>query len=112
MCIRDRTADDRLLEEVRHLLEPQEKPTLSLGRGCPHCRHTGYRNRLGAFEILVANEQIREMISRGAPAREVHEAACRAKMVTIDQAAKLSALRGLTSVEELVQNVSELWIDG
>ena len=105
------TTDTQLLEDVRHLLEPNEKPTLSLGRGCPHCRHTGYRNRLGVFEVLVAGEQVREMIARGAPAREVAEAARRARMIGISEAAKLAALRGLTSVEELVQNVSELWVE-
>ncbi|MGD8452446.1 MAG: GspE/PulE family protein [Phycisphaerae bacterium] len=103
------TADASLLSEVRHLLESHEQPTLSMGRGCPHCRHTGYRGRLGVFEILVANEPIREMIGRGAPAREIYDTARQSKMVTIDQAAKLAALRGLTTIEELIQNVSELW---
>jgi type II secretory ATPase GspE/PulE/Tfp pilus assembly ATPase PilB-like protein len=103
------TADISLLDDVRHLLDANERPTLSLGRGCPHCRHTGYRGRLGVFEILVGTEPIRERIARGAPAREVYEMARQDKMITIDQAAKLAALRGQTTVEEIVQNVSELW---
>ena len=103
------TADSSLLDDVRHLLGPHEHPTLSMGRGCPHCRHTGYRGRVGVFEILVATEQIREMVTRQAPAREVYEAARSGRMVTIEQAGKLAALRGLTTVEELVQNISEIW---
>jgi general secretion pathway protein E len=103
------TEDRHLFGDVSHLLAPHERPMLSLGRGCPHCRHTGYRGRLGVFEVLVAGERIREMIARGAPARQMHEAAREEGLVTIDQAGKLAALRGLTTVEELVQNVAEIW---
>lgn len=108
----EETADIALLEDVRHLLEPGEKPVLSMGRGCPHCRHTGYRNRLGVFEIMTADEDIRAMVSRGTPAREVYDYAIQNRMVSIAQAGKLAALRGLTTVEELIQNVSEIWSGG
>ena len=30
------------------------------GRGCPHCRHTGYKGRVGIFEMLVLNEAVRD----------------------------------------------------
>lgn len=105
----EETADGNLVEDVRHLLAPGEKPRLSLGRGCPHCRHTGYRGRTGVFEVLVANEAIRNMISRGAPSRDVYDVAVKNGMMTIGQAGKLAALRGQTSIEELLQNVSEVW---
>jgi type II secretory ATPase GspE/PulE/Tfp pilus assembly ATPase PilB-like protein len=105
----EETADSKLLEDVRHLLGPHERTMLSMGRGCPHCRHTGYRGRLGVFEILVATEAIREMIAQGAPAHQVYETARQANMIAIDQAGKLAALRGLTTVEELLQNIAEIW---
>ena len=108
----DETTDDQLLGDVQHLLQPGEQPTLSLGRGCPHCRHTGYRGRIGAFEVLVADEEIRGLIRRGAAAREVHAHAVRQQMVTIAEAGKLAVLRGQTTIEELVQNVSEIWAGG
>lgn len=104
------TADNLVLEDVKHLLGPHERPMLSLGRGCPHCRHTGYRGRVGVFEVLVANDELREMISRGEPSRAVYNCALgKHDLVTIAQAGKLAALRGLTTIEELVQNISEIW---
>ena len=103
------TADSSLLEEVHELLGPHERPTLSMGRGCPHCRHTGYRGRLGVFEVFTANNEVRDMIARGVPAREIHDTARKNRMISIGQAGKLAALRGQTTIEELVQNVSELW---
>src|SRR5262249_7174175 len=54
----EETADLGLLRGVERWLGPGERPCLSQGRGCPHCRHTGYRGRCGIFEILSANDQI------------------------------------------------------
>lgn len=105
----DETGDMRLLDGVRRHLDPAERPVLSLGRGCPHCRHTGYRGRLGVFEVLAASDEIREMIGRGAPARDIYNCAARHDMLTIAEAGKLAALRGLTTIEELLQNISEIW---
>ena len=82
---------------------------LSMGRGCPHCRYTGYRGRVGVFEILLANQRIRELITHGAPAGEISQVAQGGRMISITEAGKLAALRGLTTVEELVRNISELW---
>jgi len=103
------TADSTVLDDVQHLLGPHEHPLLSLGRGCPHCRHTGYRGRVGIFEVLTANDDIRHMIARGTPSRDVYNAAVENGMTTIGQAGKLAAVRGLTTIEELVQNISEVW---
>jgi len=105
----EETANEAVLADVRHLLSPNEKPALSMGRGCPHCRHSGYRGRVGVFEIMIADDDIRAMISRGVPAKQVYTHALERKMVSISQAGKLAALRGLTTIEELVQNVSEIW---
>ncbi|MBL8878470.1 MAG: type II/IV secretion system protein [Phycisphaerales bacterium] len=108
----EETSDFALLEDVQHLLNPDERPALSMGRGCPHCRHTGYRSRLGVFEIMTADDRTREMVAHNRPAREVYSHAVESGMVTIAQAGKLSALRGLTTVEELLNNVSEIWTGG
>ncbi len=105
----EETCDARLFEDLRPLIGPHERPALSMGRGCPHCRHTGYRGRVGLFEVLSADESVRELCARGAPAREIYRHAVSRNMVTIEDAGKLAALRGLTTVEELLQSVSEIW---
>jgi type II secretory ATPase GspE/PulE/Tfp pilus assembly ATPase PilB-like protein len=61
---------------------------------------------------MVADDQMREMINAGRPARDIYQHAVDArKMMTIAQAGKLAALRGWTTIEELVQNVTEVWAD-
>lgn len=105
----EETADMKLLDGVLRWLEPGQRPVLSMGRGCPHCRHTGYRGRLGVFEVLVASDEIRSLISRGAPAREIYNCAVNGGMLTIADAGKLAALRGATTIEELMLSVSEVW---
>jgi general secretion pathway protein E len=108
----EETADMKLMENVLRCLKTDERPLLSMGRGCPHCRYTGYRGRVGAFEVLVGSDEIRSMISRGAPARDIYACAARHNMMTIGDAGKLAVLRGLTTIEELMQNVSEICSDG
>ncbi len=110
--LEETAADAHILDDVRHLLGPGERPALSMGRGCPHCRHTGYRGRLGVFEILSADDALRDRIAQGAPSREVYQLAVAQHMTTITQAGKLAALRGLTTIEELLSNVSEIWAGG
>lgn len=105
----EETSDEQLFEDVKKLLRPGEHPALSMGRGCPHCRHTGYHGRLGVFEVLNANDKTRDLIARRGTARRIYAEAQRQGLITIAQAGKLAALRGLTTVEELLQNVSEIW---
>lgn len=106
----DETADAHLLADVRPYMEPDEQPVLSVGRGCAHCRHTGYRGRVGIFEVLVADDELRGMISRGVPSRDVYDRAAQHNgMLTISIAGRLAAARGLTTIEELMQSISEIW---
>lgn len=105
----EETADATIFAEVRHLLSAGESPALSMGRGCPHCRHTGYRERLGVFEVLKADDALRGLIARGAAPREIQQRAVSGGMLPIATAGKLAALRGQTTVEELLSNVSEIW---
>ena len=102
-------ADLEILGDVTRLLPPDAPPALSYGRGCPYCRHTGYRHRLGVFEILVADEETRTRISRGMTARELYEYVRNHGMLTIAQAGRLAVARGLTTIEELLLHVSEIW---
>lgn len=110
--LEETAADTHILDDVRHLLGSSEHPVLSMGRGCPHCRHTGYRGRLGVFEVLTADDDLRQLIASGAPSRDVYQHAVARQMTTITQAGKLAALRGLTTIEELLSNVSEIWAGG
>lgn len=105
----EETADVTLLDDVLRHLESGERPMLSFGRGCADCRFSGYRGRTGVFEVLVADDDVRRMISQGSTARTIYDWAVANELLTIAQAGKLAALRGLTTIEELMQSVSEMW---
>jgi type IV pilus assembly protein PilB len=72
-------------------------------RGCPRCGQTGYRGRIGVFQLLVMNEHLESLASRKAGREELERAAIEEGMHTLwdDGLAKVAA--GLTSVEELAR---------
>jgi type IV pilus assembly protein PilB len=73
--------------------------------GCPRCNHTGYRGRIGIFQLLEMNEEIEALAVRKAGRDEIERAAGRAGMQSLwdDGLAKVTA--GLTSIEELARVV-------
>jgi len=71
------------------------------GRGCGECRGTGYRGRKAIGELLVLNDEIRELIVARAPARKLKEAAAAAGTVPLRQAAMELVNAGETTLEEI-----------
>ena len=71
-------------------------------KGCPECNETGYKGRVGLYEILTKDKQIEEFILSGEISEyKVREVAAAQGMVTMAQDGLLKALEGLTSVEEI-----------
>lgn len=79
------------------------------GRGCEVCQQTGTKGRLAIHELLVVNDEIRELISRRAPEHAIRKAARNAGMRTLLEDGILKAARGLTTLEEVVRVVA---VDG
>lgn len=71
------------------------------GRGCGHCRGSGYRGRKAIAEMMLLNDELRELIVARAPIRQVKEAAARAGTVSLRQAALDLVRRGETTLEEI-----------
>jgi type IV pilus assembly protein PilB len=71
--------------------------------GCPQCFGTGYRGRLGLYEVLVLDEELREMVAAGGSALDIQRAA-RAKGVTsLRDDGVEKVLSGVTSHLELLR---------
>ncbi len=82
------------------LIEPGQP--VFRGAGCRECRHSGYRGRVGIYELLMINEEIREMILRRKSAGELLEVARTKhglKVMREDGLAKV--LQGFTTIEEI-----------
>ena len=93
-------------EQVAHwglMTHAEIAGTLQRGRGCPECMNTGYTGRLGLFEMLLVNEPIRELILQRAKASTITTAACENGMVLLRQDGLAKALRGETSMDEVVR---------
>ncbi|GDY12375.1 type IV fimbrial assembly protein PilB [Planctomycetota bacterium] len=73
------------------------------GRGCDNCAGTGYRGRRGLFEVMVMNQQIRELAFNKAPFMEVRRAAIANGMTSLAQDGVRKALQGLTTIEEVLR---------
>jgi type IV pilus assembly protein PilB len=72
-------------------------------KGCPRCGQTGYKGRIGVFQLLVMSENLENMAARNATREELERAAIEEGMRTLwdDGLAKVAA--GLTSIEELAR---------
>jgi len=69
--------------------------------GCIHCRNTGYFGRAGVYELLIPNEEISALINKGATASIIQDAAVKAGMITLRDAALYYVLSGKTSIDEI-----------
>ncbi|MGQ9728280.1 MAG: GspE/PulE family protein [Candidatus Fervidibacter sp.] len=76
------------------------------GRGCETCRYTGYKGRIGIFEVFVMNTEIADLILRRAPISEIRDAAVASGMTTLlnDGWRKVSA--GITTPQEVLRVVT------
>jgi type II secretory ATPase GspE/PulE/Tfp pilus assembly ATPase PilB-like protein len=78
---------------------------MRIGRGCDKCRNTGYRGRLGTFELLVVDDVIRWQIQQRSTAADIRKAAIAAGMHTLREDGIAKVLAGLTTLAE-VQRVT------
>ena len=74
---------------------------MKMGAGCRACRGTGYRGRVGTFELLIIDEPIRRLIQSRATASEVKSAAVHAGMRTLREDGITKVLAGVTTVAEV-----------
>ena len=94
--------------------QPSDKATLALlkaakvdpsmlksGKGCPKCRMTGYRGRLGVFSFLSISEAISNLIHQQAPMSAVLEQARKEGFMSLETAAQKLLLSGATTIDEV-----------
>jgi type IV pilus assembly protein PilB len=74
--------------------------------GCPRCGRSGYKGRIGVFQLLVMNDELEALAARNAPREEIERAAAAAGMRSLWDDGIAKAAAGLTSIEELARVVS------
>jgi len=73
------------------------------GEGCRVCSGSGFKGRLGIYEVLVINEEIRDLVIQTASADKIRRAAMDDGMLTLRQDGVKKALEGLTTIEEVMR---------
>ncbi|MGL4572203.1 MAG: GspE/PulE family protein [Clostridium sp.] len=76
---------------------------LHKGEGCPICNNTGYKGRVGIYEIMEVDRDIRDAVTDGATADMVKDIAVKAGMKTLNTACREHVLEGVTTIEELMR---------
>ena len=99
--------EDQLME-LELLPEDVKGRVFFRGRGCDHCNNTGYRGRLGIYEIMVFDDEMREMVMNNASTNLLRDAAKKRGMRTLRQTGLTAIYEGLTTIEEVVkQTITE-----
>jgi type IV pilus assembly protein PilB len=83
--------------------EEAAKTTVQHGKGCPTCNNTGYKGRVGLYEVMEINDEVRELILVGASALELRKKAIEAGMITLRRSGLLKVAAGLTTLEEVLR---------
>ncbi len=100
-CAEPHTPDQALLQASGLTAAQAASMQFKHARGCGHCRGTGYKGRKAVAEMLVLNDELREMIIARQPIRQLKEAAARNGMRTIREAALCAVGEGMTSLQEI-----------
>jgi type IV pilus assembly protein PilB len=73
------------------------------GRGCGTCNNTGYKGRVGLYEVMELQDELRELVLVGASALELRKKALEGGMITLRRSGLIKAAAGLTTLEEVVR---------
>ena len=86
-------------------LKPElaKKANFARGKGCTYCNKTGYRGRMGIYELMGMTSQIREMTFKGEPTQNVRKVARKQGMHTLFEDGMIKALKGQTTLEEVLR---------
>jgi type IV pilus assembly protein PilB len=102
-CKREHPTPAEALVEVG--FTPEESKTLKIykGQGCATCNNTGYKGRVGLYEVMEVTDEIRELILIGASAIELRKKAIEDGMITLRESGLEKIRAGITTIEEVVR---------
>ena len=90
-------------------VSPDEVKTFPVykGRGCSICNNTGYKGRVGLYEVMPIKEEIKELILSRASTSEIKKEAMRLGMKTLRQSGIIKIREGLTTIEEVLRSTMD-----
>ncbi len=114
-CKKEIKLDPALLQRVKLVLAAiPKKADVTIGEtkffsapGCGNCNHTGYKGRIGIYEVIIKTDSLEKMIMAGSSTSVIKQAVISEGMVTMAQDGLLKALQGITDVEEVFRVTQE-----
>jgi type IV pilus assembly protein PilB len=102
-CKTEFSPSEEMLMELALKPEDVGDRLFHYGRGCDYCNNTGYRGRLGLYEIMVMDDHLRELVMRHASSNLLRQEAIKRGMRTLREAGLASIFDGITTIEEVVK---------
>jgi len=102
-CKIDEPMPPQALVNIGYTPELAETVVPKKGKGCDKCNQTGYKGRVGLYEVMEINEELRELILVGASALELRRKAIEEGMITLRGSGLRKIADGVTTVEEVVR---------
>ncbi|MFO0969308.1 MAG: ATPase, T2SS/T4P/T4SS family [Gemmataceae bacterium] len=107
----------RICEDCRTEFEPSPEMLMELnlkpgevagksffyGKGCDRCNNTGHKGRQGIFELVIMNDDLRDMVSSGASTDQMRQYSRKQGMQTLREAGLKAIFKGLTTIDEVVR---------
>lgn len=111
-CKEAYTPPPQLVEEIKQQLGrlfPQKEGEVKLykGKGCSECADSGYKGRIGIFEVLPISEKISHLVLEKADSGTIERQAVEEGMITMKQDGYLKVLNGNTTIEEVLRVAQE-----
>jgi type IV pilus assembly protein PilB len=100
-CAREYSPSPEVLESVGILVTEAQQIRFKRGAGCRLCHWRGYRGRMGVYEVLVLDEDIKKLIMRGVSDTDLEESAVSNGMMSLWDSCLLAVKAGITTPEEM-----------
>ncbi|MEM9353599.1 MAG: ATPase, T2SS/T4P/T4SS family [Planctomycetota bacterium] len=108
-CREEHVPGREILEDLDLTTDDIKGKKFYRGAGCETCNNTGYKGRVGLFELMILNNELRDMIMKNASTDDLRDCAEKHGMVTLRAAGMRAALEGVTTAEEVIR---ETIVDG
>jgi type IV pilus assembly protein PilB len=102
-CKEEYEPTEEMLMELNLTPDDVKGRTFYYGRGCDYCNNTGYKGRLGLYEIMMLDDDMRDLVMKHASTNILRAEARKRGMRTLREAGLLAIYDGITSLEEVVR---------
>lgn len=94
------------LKSIGFPLEEEKIPQIYRSKGCQYCNNTGYRGRIGIYEVLLMSENIERLTVERASTDLIRKVAIEEGMITLKEEGFLKVKEGITSIEEIMRVIA------